>query len=173
MVQVPGGGGHSGKGAPLREVPGGGVVEVGVQLELHVRAEVKVELLVGLEVGSTTPSTWCRGAGASSTVAVPFRLLVLPPTMVMLRSGVGPSTLYLVGGGGGGGGAPRGAGGEGGGGGGEGGGEGGGRRDSRAAVTSSGSRSTSVAEVEGLELGSCSRPLELASVPVGAVLSSG
>ena len=44
MVQVPGGGGHSGRGAPLREVPGGGVVEVGVQVEMQVRLEVQVEL---------------------------------------------------------------------------------------------------------------------------------
>jgi len=143
------------------------VVEVGVQVDVQV----------GLEVGSTTPSNWCRGSGASSTMAVPFRFLVLPSTMVMVMVEVGPSTWYLAGGGGVGGGAPRGAGGEGGGGGGEGGGgEGGGGRGSRAAVTSSGWRSTSAAEVlevEELELSSCSRPLEVPSRLVASVLPSG
>ena len=95
-------------------------------------------------------------------MAVSFHFLVLQPTMVMVMVEVGPSTWYLAGGGGIGGGAPRGEGGEGGGGGGEGGGgEGGGGRGLWAAVTSSGWRSTSAAEVlevEVLELNSCSRP---------------
>ena len=109
-----------------------------VEVELWAGVEVWVEVEVELEVGSTAPSTW-RGEGGSSTMAVPFRFLVLPPTMVMVVVGLGPSTWYLAGGGGGGGGAPRGAGGEGGGGEGEGGGgEGGGGRGVRPAITSSG-----------------------------------
>ena len=149
-------------------------VEEGVEEEEVVVEVVQVELVAGLEVGSTTPST-CSGQGGSCTMAVPLRLLVLLPTTVMLMSGVGPSTWYLAGGCGGGGGAPRGAGGEGGRGGGEGrGGEGGGGGERlRAAVTSSwwSTSAAEVLEVEGLEFSS--RPLEVPSGTVAAVLPSG